>query len=422
VAELFDALSSPWAIRALSASILVGIMCGVLGCFIVLRNMSLIGDALAHAVLPGVFFAFLLVGYSTLGFFIGSSIAGFVCAITISWIQQNVKTKNDAAIGIIFTTMFAIGIMGISYLNKDTVHLDLKDFLYGNVLGISDEDLYLTLGVTVYTVLCVVVFFRYIFITTFQPMIADTMGISSKLIHYFLMLLLSFVVVASIRTVGVILVVAMLITPASTALLLTSRFKIVIVLSALFGALSAISGLLISIVFGLTPAPAMTLVATSFYLLAVLFAPESGVIPSYRINRLEKFRIMREDILKQVFKRPLVEGMPVLDIAKNLNLPATRVKSMVGAMSKSSLLSTDSHNVILSKEGIDHAERLVRAHRLWETYQVKQMGLNSDQIHEEAEHLEHFLSEELVDEIDKKLGYPPLDPHDSPIPAKKEKK
>jgi len=207
LAELIDALSSPWALRALSASVLVGIMCGVLGCFIVLRNMSLIGDALAHAVLPGIFFAFLLVGYSTLGFFIGSSIAGFLCAIAISWIQQNVKTKNDAAIGIIFTTMFAIGVMGISYLNKDAVHLDLKDFLYGNVLGISDEDLFLTLGVTIYTVVCVIIFFRYLFITTFQPMIADTMGISSKLIHYFLMLLLSFVVVASIRTVGVILAI-----------------------------------------------------------------------------------------------------------------------------------------------------------------------------------------------------------------------
>lgn len=419
-AFLIENLQSPWAIRALIASVLVGIMCGVLGCIIVLRNMSLIGDALAHAVLPGIYFSFLLLGYSTIGFFIGSSIAGFLCALAISWIQQNVRTKNDAAIGIIFTTMFAIGVMGISYLNTtDGVHLDLKDFLYGNVLGISNEDMYLTLGVTLYTILCTIMFYRYIFITTFQPMIADTMGISSKMIHYFLMLLLSFVVVASIRTVGVILVVAMLITPASTALLLSSRFKLVIIMSALFGAISAISGLIISILYGLTPAPAMTLVATFIYVMAVLFAPESGIVPSYRIKLREKARIMREDILKQVFKRPVEQGMPLADVSSNLNIPLSKVNKVVGSLSKSRLLSMQSNKVILSQEGIDKAEKLVRAHRLWETYQVRQMGLNSNQIHEEAEMLEHFLSEELVDEIERELGYPSMDPHNSPIPSKK---
>ena len=143
-----------WAIRALLASSMVGLMCGILGCFIVLRNMSLIGDALSHAVLPGVFFSFIIFGYSTIGFFLGSTIAGLLTAIIISWIQQNVETKSDAAIGIIFTAMFSIGVMGISWLNhSEGVHLDLKDFLFGTVLGISNEDIWLTFSICIYTCL-----------------------------------------------------------------------------------------------------------------------------------------------------------------------------------------------------------------------------------------------------------------------------
>ena len=190
---LLEILQQEWAIRALIASSMVGLMCGVLGCFIVLRNMSLIGDALSHAILPGVVFAFMIVGYSALGFFVGSVIAGLATAFVITWLQHNVGTKNDAAVGIVFTAMFSIGVMGISWISRNEgVHLDLKDFLFGNVLGVSNQDLVLTSLVTVYVFLSIIVFYRQLFVTTFQPVIAQSMGISIKMIHYFLMLLLSF--------------------------------------------------------------------------------------------------------------------------------------------------------------------------------------------------------------------------------------
>jgi ABC-type Mn2+/Zn2+ transport system permease subunit len=271
--ELIEILQTQWAMRALLASSMVGIMCGVLGCFIVLRNMSLIGDALSHAILPGVVFGFMIAGYSVLGFFVGSVIAGLLSAVAITWIQQNVKTKNDAAIGIVFTAMFSIGVMGISHLSRtEGVHLDLKDFLFGNVLGVSNEDLYLTGLIGIYVLISIGVFYRYLFATTFQPVIAETMGISVKTVHYFLMLLLSFVVVASLRTVGVILVVAMLITPAATALLLTNRLQRVLVYAGFIGFFSAVSGLILAIIWDTTPGPAMTVVATIIYALAMLFS------------------------------------------------------------------------------------------------------------------------------------------------------
>ena len=417
--DFINILSSEWAIRAFIASSMVGLMCGILGCFIVLRNMSLIGDALSHAVLPGIFFAFLFFGYSTLGFFIGSTIAGLLAALAISWIQNNVQTKNDAAIGIIFTAMFSIGVMGISWLNQsEGVHLDLKDFLFGNVLGISNEDIYLTIAVTLYTILSIVLFYRYLFIITFQPTIAETMGISVKLVHYFLMLLLSFAIVASLRTVGVILVVAMLITPAATALLLSDKLKQVILLAGIIGVLSTITGFILSVLLETTPGPAMTLCATLFYFIAVVFSPKQGLIVKYNQNRVEKKRIIREDILRQVIKNNPSSGMSVEELVSRLYLNEATIRKYLKTMGSSQLLDFDNDKILLTDEGVMKAEQLVRAHRLWETYQVKKMGLDIDQIHDEADFIEHYLSDELLDEIDRELGFPSKDPHDSPIPGK----
>lgn len=416
--ELLQHFSEPWALRALLASSMVGVMCGVLGCFIVLRNMALIGDALAHAILPGVVVAFLLGLGTTLGFFGGAVIAGLITAVAITWIQRNVKTKNDAAIGIVFTAMFSLGVIGISSISRiPGVHLDLKDFLFGNVLGVGNEDLWLTAAITVYVLICVAVFFRYLFLTTFQPVIAETMGISTSAVHYFLMLLLSFAVVASLQTVGVILVVAMLITPASTALLLTDRLNKVLWLAALFGLLSAVGGLALAILLEMPPGPAMAVTATVFYLFAALFSPKKGLVFRFFQKRKLQAKIRLEDALKQAFRlqqkdrlnpKSLIEKVGFNQSNLNRQIQILRGK---GWMEKSALK--------LTEEGQSEAKRLVRAHRLWESYLVNQVGLSAEQIHEDAEKYEHLLTDEILDEVDRTLGYPTTDPHGSPIPARR---
>ncbi len=416
--NLIDILQQEWAVRALIASMLVGLMCGVLGCFIVLRNMSLIGDALAHAILPGVVFAFLIVqAYNTIAFFTGSVIAGLLAAVGITWIQQNVKTKNDAAIGIVFTSMFSVGIMGISWISKNEgVHLDLKDFLFGNVLGVANTDLYLTAGVTVYVLLSIIVFYRYLFITTFQPIVAQTMGISVQFVHYFLMLLLAFAVVASLQTVGVILVVAMLITPASTALLLSNQLQKVLVISAIIGMISAFLGLIVAIQFETTPGPAMAIVATIIYLLAVFFAPQKGLVFKLIDKRFLQRRIRLEDTLKQIFRLREVAQLTPETLQHQLGIsPSFLQQNLTKLRSKGWL---EKHDLHLTETGTQEAERLVRAHRLWETFLADKMGLDAEQVHEEAEKYEHFLSEDMLAEVDKSLGFPDHDPHGEPIPAK----
>lgn len=417
--DLLQHFTEPWALRALAASSMVGIMCGLLGCFIVLRNMALIGDALSHAILPGVVVAFIVVqGMSTLGFFGGAVVAGLFSAAVITWIQRNLNTKNDAAIGIVFTAMFSLGVIGISYISRQPgVHLDLKDFLFGNVLGVKNEDLWLTTAITAYVLLSIVAFYRYLFITTFQPVIAQTMGISVSAVHYFLMLLLSFAVVASLQTVGVILVVAMLITPASTALLLSNRLKFVLVLAAFFGLLSAVVGLVVSILFETTPGPAMAVVATVFYLLAAFFAPKRGLVFRFFQKRKLQNRIRLEDTLKQAFRLQQAGRLSLETLLQNAGFGKKILMQQLQRLRSRGWL--DKNTLALTEAGKEEARRLVRAHRLWETYLANEVGLSNEQIHEDAEIYEHILTDEVLDAVDKTLGYPTLDPHGSPIPARR---
>lgn len=423
ITQLTEVFSYEWALRALIASSLVGIMCGVLGCFIILRNMALIGDALSHAILPGVVVGFIIAGHSVLAFFTGAVIAGLITAVLITWIQRNVKSKDDAAIGIVFTVMFALGVMGISWVSRqEGVHLDMKDFLFGNVLGIANQDLWLTSLVTIYVIICVIFFYRYFFITTFQQVLATTMGISVSTLHYFLMLLLSFAVVASLQSVGVILVIAMLIIPASTAYLLTNRLSMMIVISAFVGLLSTVAGLFIAIIFETTPGPAMTVTAAGFYALAVFFAPERGLLFKYIRTKNKKQKIAHEDLLKDILKLKEQGQFTYDNLIEKSASGKFSLKSKIEKLKKRGMISGEGNNIILTDKGNEAANQLVRAHRLWETYMVNTLGFDKDQIHEQAEKYEHLLPERILNKVDKNLGFPTVDPHGSPIPQSSKNK
>jgi ABC-type Mn2+/Zn2+ transport system permease subunit len=398
--------------RALTASVMVGLMCGVLGCFIVLRNMSLIGDALSHAILPGVVVGFLIAGAQTFAFFTGSVVAGMIAAILITYLQRHAKTKNDAAIGIVFTSMFALGVMGISALTrKEGVHLDLKDFLFGNVLGIGPQDLILTGFMLFFVLGSVILFYKSLFISTFQPIIAGTLGVPAGAIHYFLMLLLSLAVVASLQSVGVILVVAMLIIPASTAYLLTNRLPWMLFWSGLIGSISAIGGMIWAIIWETTPGPAMTLTGSFIYLITVFFAPNRGLLIRYWKKRNRQIDHQVEDLLKAVYKvqfggidhefNPWDESM----FAASKHTWHRMVQKGWKVANKPNL----------SDAGIAKAEELIRAHRLWESY-LHRLGVTIDELHPMAESFEHHLHADFLRELDRDLGHPAFDPHGSEIP------
>lgn len=257
--------------KALLTSVMVGIICGVIGCFIILRGMALMGDAISHAVLPGVAISYML----GINFFIGAVVTGVLTAIGIGFISQNSRVKNDSSIGIVFTAAFALGIILITQLKSSS---DLYHILFGNVLAVRPSDMWITLIIGVIVLGSVYLFYKELLVSSFDPIMAQAYGLPTKMIHYFLMTLLTLVTVASLQTVGIILVVAMLITPASTAYLLTDRLSVMIGLSALFGAASAVGGLYLSFTYNLSSGATIVLVATTLFIISLLFSPKQGIL------------------------------------------------------------------------------------------------------------------------------------------------
>lgn len=257
--------------KALVTSIMVGIICGVIGCFIILRGMSLMGDAISHAVLPGVAISYVL----GINFFFGAVFTGILTAIGIGYISQNSRIKHDTAIGIIFTAVFALGIILITILKSST---DLYHILFGNVLAVRPSDMWATLGVGVFILVVIYLFYKELLITSFDPTMAKAYGLPNNLIHYLLMTLLTLVTVTSLQTVGIVLVVAMLITPAATAYLLTDRLVVMIYLSATIGVVAAITGLYFSFTYNLASGATIVLVTTVLFFLAFLFSPKQGML------------------------------------------------------------------------------------------------------------------------------------------------
>lgn len=255
---------------ALITAIMVGIICGVIGSFIILRGLALMGDAISHAILPGVAISYML----GINYFYGAVLFGVATAVGIELVSQKSRIKSDSAIGIVFTSFFALGVILISKAQTAT---DLTQILFGNVISVRQSDMMITLIIGIIVILVVVLFYKELLISTFDETMAAAYGLPTKWIHYVIMILLTLTTVASLQTVGVVLVVAMLITPASTAYLLTNKFSRMIILAAFFGALSSVIGLYVSLEHNLESGAMIVLVATCLFLLAFIFSPKQGV-------------------------------------------------------------------------------------------------------------------------------------------------
>jgi len=275
---ILDPLRYAFMIRGLTAAVMVGIVCAVVGTYVVLRGMAFFGDALAHAILPGVAVGYLVGGAVTGSLFWWALLAAVLSAFGIGAISRSTAIKEDTAIGIIFAGMFALGIALISTVRNYTV--DLAHFLFGNVLGVRSADLWLTGLFGGLVLLTVFLFYKEFLVISFDPVLAATLRLPARLLDYLLMVLIAVVIVVSLQTVGVALMVAMLVTPAATAYLLTRRLPVMMALAALIGALSGVVGLYISYYVGVASGAAIVLVCTMTFLLALLFAPGRGLIPT----------------------------------------------------------------------------------------------------------------------------------------------
>jgi len=272
---MFDWLIAPlnyaFMVRGIIAAMAVGILCSTVGAFVVLRGMTFIGDALAHAVLPGLAVGFLTAGKgdrdSLFWWAMGTAI---VTALGIGWISERTRFREDAAIGIVFAGMFALGIALISTVRGFSV--DLVHFLFGNVLGVSNHDLVLIAVFGGAILLIFFLFYKELVVVSFDITLARTLRIRAEFYRYLLFVLIAVTVVLSLQTVGIGLMLAMLVTPASTANLLTKRLPSMLLLGALFGATSGIIGLYLSFYLGVASGAAIVLVSIVFFLIALAIA------------------------------------------------------------------------------------------------------------------------------------------------------
>lgn len=289
---MLDALVEPlqysFMQRSLITAILIGIVCASVGSYLMVQRLALLGEAISHSVLPGLAIAF-IVGADI---FVGAFIAGVLSTTVITWIRTRSQIKEDAAMGIVYSAFFALGITLITIVQKNN-KIDLNHFLFGNILSVNSEDVINTAVITAIILVIIVLLYKELMFYTFDPVGAQAAGLPTHLLDLGLMILIALTIVASLKAVGLILVVAMLITPGATAYLLVTRLHQMMILGSAIGVIASISGMYLSYFFNLPSGSAIVLVAFGFFILAFLFSPSQGSL-THPSSKSEPPKIWRE--------------------------------------------------------------------------------------------------------------------------------
>jgi ABC-type Mn2+/Zn2+ transport system permease subunit len=376
---------------------LCGAACAVPGCFLVLRRLSLVGDAVSHAVLPGIAIAFVLTGSrGVLPMLVGASLAG-VCAVLFSRVLARIaKVADDAALGVVYSCMFALGVVVITRY-ASSVDLDPSCVLFGQLetvaleRGVFDAPrAFWTLligGVITFVLLACV--FKELKLAIFDEALAHAFGFKPKRLHALLMAIVAVVCVVSFEAVGSILVIAMLVAPPAAARLWTDRLIRMISLSVIFGVVSSPIGYIIAKLLDASVAGMTALIASCWLGVSVLIAPKSGLLPmAWTRFRLRK-RIAREDVLGVLYRRS--EGREADIVARG----ALSLFAHIG-LKRRGWIMRQRGEWVLTPSGRAEAERIIRSHRLWETYLASRVGLPVDHVHAPSEVMEHYIDAELA--------------------------
>ncbi len=406
-------------LKALLGGSVVAMVCSVVGCLVILRRMAFLGDALSHAMIAGVVSGYLFmkvlfgVEANVPAMLIGSLIAAVITVALIGFVSRASRLKRDTVIGIMYCGVFAFGIVLLTIF-QHYVHIDIMHFIMGDILGISDADLWLTVIIAATVLSVIILFYRYFQITSFDAVMAASIGIPVMLFEMILTTCMSFVVVSAVTMVGVILAVGLLITPAATAYLLTDRLNRMMLLSALFGLTSVLGGLYLSVWLNAASGVSIMLFCSLQFLVVLVTAPRYGVLANWQRRRNLIPLALKEDILREILK---VEGdtIRVAPLAAAVANDPLRIKRTLQALADEGLLTLRHDRVTLTDEGRVQSRKIMRAHRLWETY-LQRVGTPLAAIHGHAHQLEHLHDETTVDFIDDLLGHPIRDPHGALIP------
>jgi len=409
-------------------SVLLTASSAIVGTFTFLHKKSLIGDAIAHAVLPGICLGFILSGTKNpVYLIIGAFITGWISLMAVEFITRHSRIKDDTAIGLILSVFFGIGILMLTVIQKtgNAAQSGLDHFLFGKAAALVGDDLFTFGIVAVILLVAVFLLFKEFSLLAFDKDYAQAIGLPVKWIQLTLTSLIVLAVVIGIQAVGVVLMAAILITPAAAARFWTNKINVLVFMASIFGALSGLSGAYISYIAPAMPTgPWIVIVISTIAFISFFFAPQRGVISRMiRQNAIRK-TINDENVLKVLYNlgeesknffipRSLAEITIRRKFSVDVLLKVLRRLQAQGYTKRNGTLWT------LTEEGKTKGQRVVKIHRLWELYLTTHVNIAPDHVHDDADTIEHLLTPELEAELEQILNYPKVDPHKSEIPYRK---
>lgn len=403
-------------------TLLLGFTCGIVGVLVVLSKKALIVDAVSHSVLPGICVGFMMAGVKNpLYLILGGMSAGAISVFLVDWFSKKSRIKKDAAIAITLSVMFSFGVILLSIIQHsgNANQSGLSDFLFGNAATILASDLTI-FGVMCITVLLVIpIFFNHFKIALFDAGFAKTIGLNEKLIQSLISGLIVISTAIGIQTVGIILMSALIITPASSAFFWTNNFKKSIVISGVFAAISSVLGVFVSYLSPDMPTgPWIIVILSSIAIFSALFS-KKGLLTKNLRGRRNKQKILSDNILKFLYKQATLKGSKSLSaqqISELKNIPLQQVKKGLTKLRASAFIVKGGEKWSLTEKGFSDAKRIIRIHRLWEVYMQQYMHIQTDHLHESAESIEHIITPKIEAELQRIMGKPLNDPHQQNIP------
>ena len=404
---------------------ILGASAAIVGCFSFLRKRALVGDAIAHSILPGVCLAFMLTGSKNpLYLIIGAFITGWLSLLLIDGITRTTKLKSDTAIGIILSVFFGVGILLLTSIQHsgNASQAGLDKFLFGKAASLTKDDVYVFGTIALILIAVVILFYKEFKLISFNPDYAKVIGLPVRFLEFMLATITVLAVAVGIQAVGVVLMAALLITPASGARFWTDKLSVMILIATAFGAISGFLGSYISYIAPAMPTgPWIVMCLSVLTIGSIWFAPKTGMLAKYKVQKDNQRKILIENVLKLFYHlgergSGFNNERSVKDLLATRDLRTKELKRGLRLLKKENWLRKKGNNWLITQSGLNEAKRIIKLHRLWEMYLNQRLKLQPDHVHNDAEAIEHIITPELERQLEKELNYPTKDPHESIIP------
>ena len=424
----FFSFSDPNVRFVVSGTMILGAGSALVGVFSFLRKRSLVGDAIAHSILPGICLAFIVSGSKDpFWLLLGAIVTGWISLVLIDLITKYSKIKSDAAIGLVLSVFFGFGILLLTSIQHsgNAAQSGLDKFLFGKAASMQPDDVKIFGTVTLVLILVVIAFFKEFKLLSFNADYAATIGLPVRFLELTLSTITVLAVAVGIQAVGVVLMAALLITPAAGARFWTHNLVYLSLIAMCFGAFSGLIGSLVSFVAPAMPTgPWIVIALTMITLISILIAPGKGILARVFLQTRNKRKILRENILKRFYhlaenSEGSKNSYSSKNISKDINTNNKDVLGMLKKLRRDQLVINQEKEWSITEEGFLAGARIVKLHRLWELYLNTKLKLPADHVHNDAEAIEHIITPELEAMLEMELQHPEMDPHSRKIPYEK---